>query len=66
MARVNQYWWGVAEFFGEKGRIFQFLMKNGRKCSDFVEQKKTIFCKIWGGECSTPDTPPPDRATPER
>jgi hypothetical protein len=41
---------GLAEFFGEKGRIFGgatlFLMKNGRKTSDFVEQKKG---------CSTPD-----------
>jgi hypothetical protein len=43
MARVNQYWGSVAEFFGEKGRIFHFLwgatlflMKNARKFSDFV------------------------------
>jgi hypothetical protein len=36
MAQVNQYWeGGVAEFFGEKGRIFQFL----GACSIIFDEK---------------------------
>jgi hypothetical protein len=46
---------GCSGIFGEKRRIFQFLggatlflMKNGRKFSDFVEQKKQFFVRLGG------------------
>jgi hypothetical protein len=36
------------EFFNFWGGATLFLMKNGRKFSDFVEQKKQFFVRLGG------------------